>query len=81
PITARRLFGLATAASGYDVKVAISYDGTNMAQVFHVYPPSVDFKGVRGSVPFDCGILDGNKIYVDNENTANQVIKAVGWEE
>jgi len=81
PITARKMFGLATALNGYDVKVAISYDGTNMAQVFHVYPPSVDFKGVRGSVPFDCAILDGNEIYVDNENTANQVMKAVGWEE
>ncbi|MFP3866867.1 MAG: hypothetical protein ACLFUU_01725 [Desulfobacteraceae bacterium] len=81
PITARRLFGLATAVSGYDVKVAISYDGTNMAQVFHVYPPSTDFKGVRGALPFDCAILDGNKIYLDNDNTANQVVKAVGWEE
>lgn len=79
PITARRLWGLATALNGYDVKLTISYDGTNAAHIYHVYPPATDFNGLRGSLPFDCALLDGNAIYLGNDNTANQVVKAVGW--
>lgn len=81
PVTARRLWGLAAALNGYDLKMAISYDGINAAHIYHAGPPSTNFKGVRGSIPFVCNLLDGNAIYIDNENTANQVVKAIGWEE
>ncbi|RLA88132.1 MAG: hypothetical protein DRG58_08820, partial [Deltaproteobacteria bacterium] len=81
PITARRLFGLATADYGYSMKLAISYDGTNEVQMLHVGYPGAGFKSTGALALFDCAILDGNTIYFDNENTAGQVIKAVGWEE
>lgn len=81
PPTARRLHGLATAVAGYDLKLAVSYDGGNAALVLHGSPPSGDFQGVRGAVPFSCRLLEGSRIYFNNENTANQVLQVTGWEE
>ena len=80
PPTARRLLGDAVATAGSDVKLGISYDGTNPALVINVPPPAA-FQSIRGAVPFECHLLDGNKIYLNNENTANQSVRAVGWEE
>lgn len=79
PPTARRLLGNAVATGGTGVKLGISYDGTNAALVVNA-PAPADFQSVRGAVPFECHILDGNKIYLNNENTANQSVRAIGWE-
>jgi len=81
PPTARRLLGQAAVTGGYDVKLGVSYDGTNAHLLVHLNPPGGDFQSVRGAVPFECLLLDGNKIYFNNENTANQVVRALGWEE
>lgn len=81
PPVARRLLGQAVAFNGYDVKLGLSYDGVNLALAVHSQPPTWDFQGVRGAMPFDCHLLDGGKIYFNNENTANQTVRAVGWEE
>jgi len=80
PPTARRLLGNAVATGGTDLKLGISYDGTNAALVVNAPAPAA-FQSVRGAVPFECHILDGNKIYLNNENTANQSVRAIGWEE
>jgi len=81
PPTAHRLEGYAGAAAGYDLKLAVSYDGSTPALVVHGAPPSGDFQGVRGAIPFACGILDGGRVYLNNENTANQAVKITGWRE
>ena len=81
PPTAYRLEGYATSASGYDVKLSISYDGSTPALVVHGNPPATDFQGVRGAFPFACRVLDGNRIYLNNENTANQAVKITAWRE
>ncbi|RJR38674.1 MAG: hypothetical protein C4567_12395 [Deltaproteobacteria bacterium] len=81
PPTARRLLGEAVATGGTDVKLGISYDGTNAAVVLHGAAPSGTFQSVRGAIPFACHLLDGNRIYFNNENTSNQSVRAVGWEE
>lgn len=81
PPTARRLKGFAAALSGYDLKLAVSYDGSNPALILHAAPPSGDFQGARGAVPFICRLPEGSRIYFNNENTANQVVKVTGWEE
>lgn len=81
PPTARVLQGYAAAAAGADLKLAVSYDGSNPALVLHGPPPSGDFQGVRGTLPFRCHVLEGSRIYLNNENTANQMVKITGWEE
>jgi len=81
PPTARVLRGYATAAAGADLKLALSYDGSNPALILHGPPPSADFQGVRGAMPFNCRLPEGSRIYLNNENTANQVAKINGWEE
>jgi len=81
PPTARLLKGYAAAAAGADLKLALSYDGSNAALILHGPPPSGDFQGVRGAMPFYCRLLDGSRVYFNNENTANQVVKITGWEE
>lgn len=81
PPLARRLFGYAAATDGYDVKLAVSYDGTNPALVLHAPPPAVALHGVRGALAFDCGAPPGHTIYLDNNNTAHQVVRITGWEE
>ncbi len=81
PPTAYRLEGYAAAAAGYDVKLAISYDGSNPALVVHANPPAVGFQGERGAIPFACQVLDGGRVYLNNENTANQAVKITGWRE
>jgi len=81
PPTARRLLGNAAATAGAILKLGISYDGVNAALVVHAAPPASDFQSLRGAVPFECHLLDGNKIYLNNENTPNQTVRAVGWEE
>jgi hypothetical protein len=81
PPLARRLFGFAAATDGYDVKLAVSYDGANPALVLHAPPPAIAVHGVRGALAFDCGAAPGHKIYLDNNNTANQVVRITGWEE
>jgi hypothetical protein len=81
PPTARRLMGYAAAQNGYDLKLAVSYDGINPALLLHGPPPDYGFQAVRGAMPFECRILDGNKVYLNNDDTANQVVMAAGWKE
>jgi len=81
PPNARRLLGYGAAQNGYDLKLAVSYDGVNPALLLHGSPPAYEFQGVRGAMPFECRILDGNRIYLNNDNTANQVVLAAGWRE
>jgi hypothetical protein len=81
PPTARELGGYAAASAGSDLKLAISYDGVHPALVLHGSPPAGQFQGVRGAVPFRCGTLEGNRIYLNNENTANQTVYLTGWRE
>lgn len=81
PPTARRLLGYAGAASGADVKLAVSYDGSNAALILHGAAPTGDFQGVRGALPFSCRLLEGSRVYFNNENTANQAVQITGWEE
>lgn len=81
PPTARFLHGYATAQAGYDLKLAISYDGSNPALLLNGPAPTSEFQGVRGAIPFGCRVLEGNRLYLNNENTANQAVKATGWEE
>lgn len=81
PPTACRLEGYATSAAGYDVKLAVSYDGSTPALVVHGNPPATDFQGVRGAFPFACRVLDGGQVYLNNENTANQAVKITAWRE
>ncbi len=81
PPTARLLKGYAAAAGGADLKLALSYDGSNPALILHGPPPSADFQGVRGALPFTCRLLAGSRVYLNNENTANQVVNITGWEE
>jgi hypothetical protein len=81
PPTASALAGYAAAAAGYDVKLAVSYDGSTPALVVHGSPPSGDFQGERGAIPFACQVLPGGQIYLNNDNTANQAVKVTGWRE
>jgi hypothetical protein len=81
PPTAWQLEGYAASAAGYDVKLAVSYDGSTPALVVHGNPPETNFQGVRGAFPFACRILDGGGIYLNNENTANQAVKITAWRE
>lgn len=81
PPTARSFLGLAGAQAGYDVKAAFSADGATTAMQVHVAPPGTPFQGSRGAVPCRCRVLDGSWVYYNNENTANQLLWAVGWEE
>jgi hypothetical protein len=81
PPTACRLEGYAAAAAGSDVKLAVSYDGSTPALVVHGSPPASDFQGVRGAFPFACRVLDGGRVYLNNENAANQAVKITAWRE
>jgi hypothetical protein len=81
PPTARQITGLAQALAGYDLKLAISYDGSSPALLLHATPPANEFQGVRGAVPFGCRVLEGGRFYLNNDNTANQVVKITGWRE
>jgi hypothetical protein len=81
PPMAREFRGYAAASGGADLKLAVSYDGSNPALILLGTPPSGDFQGVRGAMPFNCRLLEGSRIYLNNENTANQVVKITGWEE
>ena len=81
PPTARRLEGYAAAAAGYDVKLAVSYDGSTPGLVVHGGSPSGAFQGEQGAIPFACRVLEGGRLYLNNENTANQAVKITGWRE
>ncbi len=81
PPTAYRLEGYAAAAAGYDVKLAVSYNGSTPALVVHGSAPATAFQGERGALPFACQILDGGRVYLNNDNTANQAVKVTGWRE
>lgn len=81
PPTARRLEGFAAATSGSDVKLAISYDGANPALVVHASQPSGNFQGTRGAIPFAGLVPEGHRLYLNNENSANQLVKITAWEE
>jgi hypothetical protein len=81
PPTAYRLEGYAAAAAGYDVKLAVSYDGNTPALVVHANPPATEFQGERGAIPFACQVPAGGQVYLDNDNTANQAVKVTGWRE
>ncbi len=75
------LEGYAAAAAGYDVKLAVSYDGSTPALVVHASPPGTAFQGERGAIPFACRVLDGGRVYLTNDNTANQAVKITAWRE
>jgi hypothetical protein len=81
PPTAYRVEGYAAATAGYDVKLAVSYDGSTPVLVVHGAPPSGEFQGERGAIPFACQVLDGGRVYLNNDNTANQAVKVTGWRE
>jgi len=81
PPTARTVEGYAGATAGYDLKCAISYDGANPALILHGSPPAATFQGVRGAMPFACRVLDSHALYLNNENTANQLVRVLAWEE
>jgi len=81
PPTARWLSGYAQATDGYDLKLAVSYDGSTPALLLHGTAPTGGFQGVRGAVPFSCRVLEGNRLYLNNENTAAQTVKITGWRE
>jgi hypothetical protein len=81
PPTARELTGMAQAMSGYDLKLAVSYDGSAAALLLHGAPPAYDFQGVRGALPFSCRAPAGHRLYLNNDNTANQTVKITGWRE
>lgn len=81
PPTARRLLGYAAATDGYDVKLAVSYDGSTPAFMLHATPPEISLHGVRGALAFACLAPPSHTLYLDNNNTANQVVQVTGWEE
>jgi hypothetical protein len=81
PPTARRLLGYAGATNGSDVKLAISYDGSNSSLLIHATPPAAAFQGVKGAVAFSCLAPASHKLYLDNSNTAGQIVRVTGWEE
>jgi len=81
PPTARRLLGYIAATNGSDVKLAISYDGSNLALLLHITPPATAFQGVRGALAFSCLAPASHKLYLDNSNTAGQIVRLMGWEE
>jgi hypothetical protein len=81
PPTARRLAGYAAATAGTDVKLAISYDGENPALILQAAPPAIPFYGVRGALAFSCVVPATHRLYLDNDNTANQLVRVTGWEE
>jgi hypothetical protein len=49
--------------------------------VVHGSPPATAFQGERGAIPFACQVLDGGRVYLNNDNTANQAVKVTGWRE
>jgi hypothetical protein len=63
------------------VKLAVSYNGSTPALVVHASPPATAFQGERGAIPFACQVLDGGRVYLNNDNTANQAVKVTGWRE
>jgi hypothetical protein len=81
PPTARYLSGYALAAEGCDLKLAVSHDGSTPALLLHATPPALLFLGVRGAMPFECRTGDGHRLYLNNDNTANQTVKITGWRE
>lgn len=81
PPTARLLEGYAGAQNGYDLKLAVSYDGSNPALVLHGPAPALEFYGLRGATRFSCLVPPGHRLYLDNNNTANQVVRVTGWTE
>jgi hypothetical protein len=81
PPTARRLLGYAAATDGYDVKLAVSYDGSNPALLLHAAPPAIPLYGLRGALSFSVAVPASHKIYLDNNNTGSQLVRVTGWEE
>jgi hypothetical protein len=81
PPTARCLWGYAAATNGSDVKLAISYDGSNPSLLLHAAPPPAAFQGVRGALAFSCLAPSSHKLYLDNSNTAGQIVRLTGWKE
>jgi hypothetical protein len=81
PVTARQVHGLAHADYGYTLKCAISYDGINHNQLFHIAFPGAGFKSTGAAAPFSFMPLANHTIYLDNENTTNQNCLITGWDE
>jgi hypothetical protein len=81
PPTARRLFGCAGATDSSEVKLAVSYEGTSPALILHAAPPASSFYSMRGSLAFSCAAPASHRLYLDNNNTAGQVVRITGWEE
>ena len=73
--------GYAAATAGYDLKLAVSYDGANPALLLHASPPDIALHGVRGAVAFACLAPPSHSLYLDNNNTDNQVVRITGWED
>ncbi len=81
PPTARGLAGFAAATAGYDLKLAVSYDGSTPALLLHGPAPDIVFQGGRGAMPFECRVPEAHQLYLGNDNTANQTVKITGWRE
>ena len=75
------LAGYAATQSGTEVKLTVSYDGGTAALIVHGASPPAAFHGVQGAFSFHCQIADGHKLFLDNGNSSNQVVKITGWEE
>ena len=48
---------------------------------FMPLPPAVPLYGLRGALAFSCGVPATHRLYLDNNNTANQIVRVTGWEE
>lgn len=81
PVTARLIYGQATADYGNTMKFAASDDGTNMNQMAHIAYPGSGFKSTGAACPFQFVPLANHTIYLDNENTAAQNYFISGWDE
>ncbi len=81
PPTAKVLAGYAAAQDGGEVRLAISYDGGTTAFLVHGASPAAEFQGGRGAFPFRCPVPEDCRLYLDNGNSSDQVVKVSGWEE
>jgi hypothetical protein len=79
PPTARVVEGQTSAQNGAEIRLAISYDGATSALIVHGGPPSAPFHGVEGAVPFGCQVPEGHTLFLDNGNSADQMVKITAW--
>jgi hypothetical protein len=81
PPTARRLLGYAAASNGSEVRLALSFDGASPSLLLHATPPATAFYGLRGALAFSCVLPASHQLYLDNGNTAGQIVRITAWEE